>query len=311
MAKYYNKVAIIGCGAVGASIAYALSIQGTVSEMVLIDVNKDKAEGEVMDINHGMLNFSPMNIYCGDYPDTGDCDVIIVASGVGRKPGESRLDLARNNVRIAKSVAENIKPYYNGAVIVVVANPVDILTYTMSQVLDIPQNKIFGTGTTLDSARFKFFLSEALEINVSNIHGYVIGEHGDTQFPVVSSISIAGLSLEDYCKANNMTVDLDEIVERVKNAGGEVIKRKGATYYAIASSVCRIVDSVIKNEFTILPVSTTLCDAYGLSGLSIGVPCILNAEGVYKTIPLRLSGKEEELLQKSAGALKKIIDAVL
>ena len=158
MRKFYNKVVIIGCGAVGASIAYALSIQGTVSKLVLIDVNKDKAEGEVLDIGQGMLNFTPIEIYCGDYSDVADCDIIIVASGVGRRPGDTRLDLAKNNINIIKSVAENIKPHYNGAVILMVANPVDILTYVMYKELGVPAGKVFGTGTSLDTARFKIFL---------------------------------------------------------------------------------------------------------------------------------------------------------
>lgn len=307
MKKFYNKVAIIGCGAVGASIAYALSIQATVSEMVLIDINRDKAEGEVMDINHGMLNFTPMDIYCGDYSDVADCDIIIITSGVGRKPGDTRLDLTKNNVNIIKSVAKNIKPYYTDAIILMVANPVDILTYVMSRELDIPKEKIIGTGTTLDTARFKYFLSQELGISVGNIHGYVIGEHGDTQFPVTSSINIAGVSLDDYCEANHIDVNIDEIADRVKNAGAEVIKRKHATYYAIASSVCRIVTTIIKNEYAVLTLSTVKCGTYGLEDVSIGLPCIVNAEGINKVVTLRLSEDEQKKLRYSADTLKQII----
>ena len=307
MKKFYNKIAIIGCGAVGASIAYALSIQATVSEMVLIDVNRAKAEGEVMDINHGMLNFTPMDIYCGDYCDVADCDIIIVASGVGRKPGDTRLDLAKNNVNIIKSVAQNIKPYYTDAIILMVANPVDVLTYVMSKELDIPSNKIIGTGTTLDTARFRYFLSQALELSVGNVHGYVIGEHGDTQFPVINSINVAGVSLDEYCKANNITVDIEDIAGKVKNAGAEVIKRKNATYYAIASSVCRIVNAIIKNEYAVLTLSTVKGTTYGLSDVSIGLPCIVNAEGVNKVVTLSLSDEEKQKLIKSADTLKEII----
>ncbi len=311
MRKFYNKVVIIGCGAVGASIAYALSIQGTVSKLVLIDVNRDKAEGEVLDIGQGMLNFTPMEIYCGDYNDVADCDLIIVASGVGRRPGDTRLDLAKNNINIIKSVAENIKPHYNGAVILMVANPVDILTYVMYKELGIPSSKIFGTGTSLDTARFKYFLSQDLDVCVNNVHGYIIGEHGDSQFPVLSSINIAGTPFDEYCESENISINMDELVDRVKNAGAEVIKKKHATYYAIASTVCRIVNAVVKDEHAVLPVSTVECGSYGLDGVSIGLPCIVNAEGINKVLSLRLSDDENEKLKKSAATIKSIIDEAM
>lgn len=310
MRKFYNKVVIIGCGAVGASIAYALSIQGTVSKMVLIDVNRDKAEGEVMDISQGMLNFAPMDITCGDYSDVADCDIIIIASGVGRRPGDTRLDLAQNNVNIIKSVAAEIKPHYNGAVILMVANPVDVLTYVMYKELGIESSKIFGTGTALDTARFKYFLSQELDVAVNNVHGYIIGEHGDSQFPVRSSMNIAGSPLAEYCEANNRSVDLEAIADHVKNAGAEVIKRKKATYYAIASSVCRIVNAIIKDEHAVLPVSTVECDSYGLKDISIGLPCIINAEGIYKVVTLILDDDEKAKLENSAATLKATLDHV-
>lgn len=311
MRKFYNKVVIIGCGAVGASIAYALSIEGTVSKLVLIDVNRDKAEGEVLDIGQGMLNFTPMEIYCGDYNDVADCDLIIVASGVGRRPGDTRLDLAKNNINIIKSVAENIKPHYNGAVILMVANPVDILTYVMYKELGVPASKVFGTGTSLDTARFKYFLSQDLDVCVNNVHGYIIGEHGDSQFPVLSSINIAGTPLDEYCESENISMDMDKLVDRVKNAGAEVIKKKHATYYAIASTVCRIVNAVVKDEHAVLPVSTVECGSYGLEGVSIGLPCIVNAEGINKVLSLRLSDDEQEKLKNSAATLKSIIDEAM
>ncbi len=311
MRKFYNKVVIIGCGAVGASIAYALSIQGTVSKLVLIDVNRDKAEGEVLDIGQGMLNFAPIEIYCGDYSDVADCDIIIVASGVGRRPGDTRLDLAKNNINIIKSVAENIRPYYNGAVILMVANPVDILTYVMYKELGIPAGKVFGTGTSLDTARFKYFLSQDLDVCVNNVHGYIIGEHGDSQFPVISSISIAGTPLDEYCESEGVTLDLDALVDRVKNAGAEVIKKKQATYYAIASTVCRIINAIIKDEHAVLPVSTVECDSYGLSDVSIGLPCIVNAEGINKVLKLRLNDEEKQNLTDSADTLKSILNEAM
>ncbi len=311
MRKFYNKVVIIGCGAVGASIAYALSIQGTVSKLVLIDVNRDKAEGEVLDIGQGMLNFTPIEIYCGDYSDVSDCDIIIVASGVGRRPGDTRLDLAKNNINIIKSVAENIKPYYNGAVILMVANPVDILTYVMYKELGVPAGKVFGTGTSLDTARFKYFLSQDLDVCVNNVHGYIIGEHGDSQFPVISSIGIAGTPLDEYCESENILLDLDALVDRVKNAGAEVIKKKHATYYAIASTVCRIVNAIIKDEHAVLPVSTVECESYGLSEVSIGLPCIVNANGINKVLTLRLSDDEKEKLESSAATLRAILDEAM
>lgn len=311
MRKFYNKVVIIGCGAVGASIAYALSIQGTVSKLVLIDVNRDKAEGEVMDIGQGTLNFTPLDICCGDYSDVADCDIVVVASGVGRRPGDTRLDLAKNNVRIAKSVAENIKPYYNGAIILMVANPVDILTYVMQKELDIPSNKVFGTGTALDTSRFKYFLSQKLDVCVRNVHGFIIGEHGDSQFPVLSSINVAGTQLDEYCKSNDIELDVNDIADKVKSAGAEVIKRKNATYYAIASSVCRIINAIFKDEYAVLPVSTTDVGSYGLEDVSIGIPCIISSDGISNVLTLNLSDEEKEKLKHSADTLKAIIDEVV
>jgi L-lactate dehydrogenase len=307
MAKHLNKVAIIGCGLVGASIAYALSTEGLVSELVLVDINHEKAQGEAMDINHGLVHFTQMEVYAGEYSDIKDADIIIICSGVGRKPGETRLDLAKNNVKIIKAVAESMKPYYTGSVVLMVSNPVDILTYTIKQAMDLPKESVIGTGTVLDTARFKYFLSRELGVDIRNIHGYVIGEHGDSQFPVWSSVNIAGMALDDYCEMNGVKLDMQSVMEQVRNAGAEVIKRKGATYYAIASNVCRIVEAILKNEHAVLPLSTVIPAIPDGKEVAISLPCIVNSRGIEKYLHLKLNQEESKKFRASARVLEDMI----
>jgi L-lactate dehydrogenase len=284
MSNNRSKVAIIGTGFVGASTAFALSLKQMANEMVLIDAFKDKAAGEAMDINHGLPFLGQMDIYDGDYSDCADCDVIIMTAGANRKPGETRIDLARKNLGIAKDVTENVMKHYTRGVILVVANPVDIMTYKIQKWSGLPNGRVLGTGTVLDSARFRYLLSEKFGIDVRNVHGYIIGEHGDSQLPLWSATHIAGTKFDDYVKVNGLNIDKEEIFSKVKVAGATIIKNKGATYYGIALSINRIVESILKDFNTIMPVGTVLDGQYGLKDVLVNVPTIVGGNGAERVI---------------------------
>ena len=305
-----SKIAIIGAGYVGAAIAYNVAINRTASEIVLIDVNRDKAMGEALDINHGLCHLGQMNIHAGDYSDCANCDAIVMTAGLNRKPGETRLDLANKNVPVAKSITENIMKYYNHGVIIVVANPADILTYLIQKWSGLPANLVFGTGTALDSARFRFYLAQKLNVDIQNIHGYIIGEHGDTQVPVWSATQVAGQSVDIYCKSLGISLtDAEklEIVTKTKNGGAEVIRLKGATYFAIAGIVENIIEAVIKDKNSIKTVASVLDGAYGIHDVALSLPSVINQKGVDGIIQYDLTPKEAEALQESAKTLKAFI----
>lgn len=313
MSNNRSKVAIIGAGFVGASTAFALSMKQLVNEMVLIDVFKDKAAGEAMDINHGLPFVGQMNIYDGDYSDCADCDAIIITAGANRKPGETRIDLAKKNVAIAKEITTNIMKYYTRGVILVVANPVDILTYKIQKWSGLPNGRVLGTGTVLDSSRFRYLLSEKFDVDVKNVHGYIIGEHGDSQLPLWSATHIAGRNIREYFNdpAYNITdAYKTALIEDVKGAGAEIIKRKGATYYAIAVTVNTILESLLKNQNTIRTVSSVINGNYGIEDVALSLPSIVNSKGVKGIIDLNLTDEELAALQHSAEQLKSILKEV-
>jgi len=305
-----SKIAIIGAGYVGAAIAYNVAINRTASEIVLIDVNRDKAMGEALDINHGLCHLGQMNIHAGDYSDCANCDAIVMTAGLNRKPGETRLDLANKNVPVAKSITENIMKYYNHGVIIVVANPADILTYLIQKWSGLPSNLVFGTGTALDSARFRFYLAQKLNVDIQNIHGYIIGEHGDTQVPVWSATQVAGQSVDVYCKSLGISLTDAEkldIVTKTKNGGAEVIRLKGATYFAIAGIVENIIEAVIKDKNSIKTVASVLDGAYGIHDVALSLPSVINQKGVDGIIQYDLTPQEAVALQESAKTLKAFI----
>src|SRR6056297_2307891 len=245
-----NKIAVIGAGGVGATTAYALMVQGVGSEIVLIDLNKDKAEGEAMDLRHGASFVNPVDIYAGDYEDLADAKLIIITAGAAQKPGETRLDLIKKNTGIFKNIVSSITEYNQDGIILVVTNPVDILTYLTYKLSGFPANRVIGSGTVLDSSRFRSLLSKNCGVAASNVHGYIIGEHGDSEVPVWSLTNIAGTKLDNYCPictedcSNN---NRQKIADKVRNAAYEIIERKGATYYAIALAVTRIARSILRN----------------------------------------------------------------
>lgn len=307
------KVAIIGAGSVGASTAFAMSINQLCSDLVLIDANNNKALGEAMDINHGLPFLGQMKVRAGEYADCADCAVIVITAGIPRKPGETRLELARKNVALGKDIIENVMKHYNGGVILVVSNPVDVMTYKITKWANLPAGRVVGSGTVLDSARFRYLLSQKLKIDVRNVHGYIIGEHGDSQLPAWSATNIAGLNIDDYCKTAGIEFtdrERIEIVEQVKTAGADIIKNKGATYYAIAIAVNTIVESILKGASTIRTVGTVVDGPYGLHDVVVNVPSILGSDGVERVLELDLNPQELRFLQFSASQVRQIIDQV-
>lgn len=312
--KSKGKVVVIGSGMVGASTAFAVSMSGIASELVLIDVNVEKAIGEVMDLNHGLAFMSPMDIKAGDYSDVKDADVIILTAGAARKPGETRLDLAKKNAGITKSIVPQIMEHYNGGVIIVVSNPVDVMTYVVQKVSGLPASKVIGSGTVLDSARFRYLISEHCKLDIRNIHAYIIGEHGDSQVPVWSRANIAGELLDEHCKACKIGcggIEKKKIENDVREAGAKTIKFKGATYYGIALSVTRIAEAILKNQKSILTVGTVIDGPYDLHDTSLSLPTIVDREGAQEIFDINLSDDELKALKNSAVKVKEVIDEVM
>lgn len=308
-----RKVAIIGCGFVGSSSAFALMQSGLFSEMVLIDADVNRAEGEALDISHGLPFAKPMKIYAGSYEDIADAAIVIVTAGAGQKPGETRLDLVKKNVEIFKSIIPEIaKQDFNG-ILLIVANPVDILTYVAAKLSKLPQGRVFGSGTVLDSARLKYLLGEHLDVDNRSVHAFIIGEHGDSEMAAWSSANVSGIPLNDFCEMRGYfkhEESMKKILEEVKNSAYEIIEKKHATYYGIAMSVRRICEAIIRDEKSILPVSSIQKGEYGIENVALSIPAIVGREGVEKVVPIKLSDTEKEELIKSANTLKNVLGTV-
>lgn len=309
-----RKAAIVGCGFVGSASAFALMESGLFSEIVLIDSSKEKAEGEALDISHGLPFAKPLQIYAGDYSDISDAAVIIVTAGAGQKPGETRLDLVKKNVGIFKSIIPEIVKYNQDGILLVVANPVDILTYAAAKLSGFPKNRVFGSGTVLDSARLKYLLGEHLGVDSRSVHAFIIGEHGDSEIAAWSSANVSGIPLNSFCEMRghfNHNKAMHRIADEVKNSAYEIIEKKKATYYGIAMSVKRICEAIVRDEKSILPVSSVQRGNYDIDGVALSMPAIVGKHGVEALVPIELSKKEEEDLKKSAETLKAIISDVL
>lgn len=308
-----RKVAIIGCGYVGASCAFSLMQRGLFTEMVLIDVNKDKAEGEAMDLSHGLPYAASMDIYAGGYDDIKDCSFIIITAGANQKPGETRLELIGKNVNILKSIIpEIVKRNFEG-ILMIVSNPVDVLAYAAYKISGYPKERVIGSGTVLDTARLKYLLSRHLNVDARSVHAVIIGEHGDSELAVWSGANISGIDLTPFCELRGYMNDeenMRKIYENVRDSAYEIIERKGATYYGIAMAVARISECIVKDEQSILPVSAVLEGEYGLEGLSLSIPSILGRTGVEKVLEIPLSPKEKAELAASAENLKKVIEEI-
>ena len=309
-----RKVAIIGCGFVGSASAFALLESGLFSEIVLIDANQEKAEGEALDIAHGAPFARPTKIYAGEYKDIADASIVIVTAGAGQKPGETRLDLVKKNVGIFKSVIPSITEHNKDGILLIVANPVDVLTYAAAKISGFPENRVFGSGTVLDTARFKYLLGEHLEVDSRAVHAFIIGEHGDSEIAAWSSANVSGIPVNDFCEMRGHfehTKAMERIAEEVKNSAYEIIEKKGATYYGIAMSVKRICEAIVRDEKSILPISSIQHNNYGISDVALSMPAIVGREGVECTVPYELSKKEVEALQESAKTLREVIDDAL
>jgi len=305
------KVAIVGAGNVGTTFAFSLMISGLAREIVLIDRDAKKAEGECMDLSHGLSFSHPAKIFGGGYDASEGAQVVVITAGARQKPGQTRLDLVQQNTEIFKDIIPKITAQAKDAVILVVTNPVDILTYVTLKVSGLPTNQVMGSGTALDSSRFRFLISEHCGVDPRNVHAYIIGEHGDTELPVWSHANIAGMVLSQYCsicgRGCEFRDELGKIFDEVKNAAYRIIEYKGATYYAIALALVRIVGAILRDENSVLPVSSLINDYYGVSDVCLSLPSIVNKQGIVRPLLLELSKEEEEQFKHSAQTLKDII----
>ncbi|CDQ18000.1 L-lactate dehydrogenase [Halobacillus karajensis] len=312
---HVNRVALIGTGAVGSSYAFALLNQGVADELVMIDVNKRKSEGDAMDLNHG-LAFTPANkkIWFGNYEDCEDAALVVITAGVNQKPGETRLDLLEKNTAIYKTIVESVMASGFDGLFIVATNPVDILSYMTWEFSGLPAHRVIGSGTILDTARLRFKLSEYFGIDTRNVHAYIIGEHGDSELPVWSHANVAGRSVfdrvHDHPDQYNVK-DLEGIFDLVKDAAYHIIERKGATHYGIAMGLVRLTKAILHNEHAVLTVSAYVHGQYAVDDLYIGVPAIVNREGIKEVIELDLDPNESEKFRESAALLKNTMDPVL
>lgn len=308
-----DKVTIIGAGFVGATTAYALMNAGTTSEIALVDLNQKRLAGEVMDLNHGIAFVPPVKIKSGTYEDCKDSNIVIITAGAAQRPGETRLDLLKRNVGIFKSIVPEIVKYNKECVILVVTNPVDILTYVTLKISGLPPTQVIGSGTVLDSARFRYLLSEHCNVAPQNVHAYIIGEHGDSEVAAWSITNIAGISMEEYClrcEKGCQDTNRSEIFENVKRSAYEIIEGKGATYYAVGLAVRRIVEAILRDENSILPISSCMNGYYGIEDVCLSLPTIVNHSGVEKVLELPLKDREIKELKSSAEVLKKAIQEI-
>ena len=305
-----QKAAIIGCGFVGTSIAFSLVQKGIFSELVLIDANEKKAEGEAMDLSHGLPFTKPMEIRAGSYEDIADCAMIIITAGANQKPGETRLDLVHKNVEIYKSIIPKIVEKNQEATLLIVSNPVDIMTYVALKLSGYPRHKVIGSGTVLDTARLKYLLSRHLDVDSRSIPAFIIGEHGDSELAVWSAANVSGIPLNHFCELRGYfdhMESMDRIYQSVRDSAYEIIEKKGATYYGVAMAVCRIAESVIRNEHSIMPISVYLDGLYGLHDICLSIPTVVGQEGAEKVLDIPLDLMEMGKLVYSAEELKKII----
>ena len=309
-----RKAAVIGCGFVGSATAFTLMQSRLFSELVLLDVNMEKADGEAKDIAHGIPFAGQMKIYAGTYDDAADAAIIIITAGANQKPGETRLDLVQKNTAIYQTIIPEIVKRDFGGILLIVSNPVDILTYVALKLSGLPENRVLGSGTVLDTARLKYALGEHLGVDSRSVHSFIIGEHGDSEIAAWSSTNVSGIPLNDFCEMRghfNHDAAMDAIAEKVKNSAYEIISKKQATYYGIAMSVKRICECIVRNERSILPVSAMMHGEYGIEDITLSMPAIVGIGGVGTHVPIALSGEEAEKLVESAKKLKEVAKGLI
>ena len=307
-----QKCAIIGAGGVGSTTAFTLVQSGLFNEIVIIDVNKNKAEGEALDIAHGIQFTNPVSIYSGDYKDLSDAYLVIVTAGANQMPGETRIDLINKNASIFKKIIPSITEYNKDCILLIVSNPVDILTMLALELSGFPKERVLGSGTVLDTSRLRYLLSKKLEVDSKNIHAFIIGEHGDSELAVWSNADIAGVHIEDYCKniSDSCDINLEEILNEVRGSAYNIIEKKGSTFYGVAMAVKRIAQAIIRDEYSILPVSHFLNGEYGIKNVCLGIPSLICREGVKRIIPINLNEKEKTYLTESANTLKEAYKSI-
>ncbi len=305
-----QKAAIIGCGFVGSSSAFTLMQSGMFSELILIDADEARAEGEAMDLSHGLPFSKPMTIRAVGYEDLADCAIIIITAGAGQKPGETRLDLVHKNVNIFKSIIPQIVRYNREAILLVVSNPVDILSYAAWKLSGFPSHRVLGSGTVLDTARLKYLLGEHLDVDSRSVHAVIVGEHGDSELAVWSGANVSGVPLDHFCELrghfDHAAAD-NRLYQEVRDSAYEIISRKGATYYGVAMAVSRIATCIVRNEHSVLPVSNLVHGLYGLDDLYLSFPAVVGREGVETSLDIPLAPEEQEKLLRSAGTLREVI----
>ncbi|MFW6308694.1 MAG: L-lactate dehydrogenase [bacterium] len=308
-----NKIVIVGAGFVGSTIAYAVMNWGFASEIVLVDINKERAQGEAMDLNHGAAFVKPVKVRSGGYEECADADIVVITAGANQKPGESRLDLVKKNTSIFKDIVDQITEHTRDAIMLIVTNPVDILTYVTYKLSGLPKNQVLGSGTVLDTSRFRYLLSDHCNLDPRNIHSYIIGEHGDHEVAAWSLSNVAGIPFDDYCQlcgeecsVENREKFKEDIYHQVRDSAYEIIRKKDATYYAIGLAVARILESILRDENTILTVSSVLEGEYGMEDIALSLPSIVGKQGVKKVLSLDISAEEKKDLVDSADLLKGI-----
>ena len=309
-----RKAAVIGCGFVGSATAFTLMQSRLFSELVLLDVNMEKADGEAKDIAHGIPFAGQMKIYAGTYDDAADAAIIIITAGANQKPGETRLDLVQKNTAIYQSIIPEIVKRDFGGILLIVSNPVDILTYVALKLSGLPEKRVLGSGTVLDTARLKYALGEHLGVDSRSVHSFIIGEHGDSEIAAWSSTNVSGIPLNEFCEMRghfNHDAAMDAIAEKVKNSAYEIISKKQATYYGIAMSVKRICECIVRNERSILPVSAMMHGEYGIEDITLSMPAIVGIGGVETHVPIALSDEEAEKLVESAKKLKEVAKGLI
>ena len=308
-----RKVVVIGCGFVGSAISFCLMQSGLFSEMVLIDADEAKAQGEAMDIGHGVPYVGNIRIYAGDYGDVKDAAMIIITAGVSQKVGESRLDLVQRNVDIFQMIIPKIKAAGFEGILLIVSNPVDILSYTACRISGFPKERVIGSGTVLDTGRLKYRLGQHLNVDSRSVHAFIIGEHGDSEIAAFSSANVSGIALSDFCKLRGHFCEegtYDAIEAQVRNSAYEIIEKKHATYYGIAMAVKRICEAIVKDEKSILPLSHFMEGEYGIRDIYLSMPVVVGKNGIEARVPITLDEEEQKALQESAGILKEISEKI-
>jgi L-lactate dehydrogenase len=308
-----TKVAIVGTGMVGSSFAYTLLLSGIASEIVLIDANHERAEGEAMDLNHAVPFAHPTKICAGDYADCQGAAITVISAGVGQRPGEIRLDLVRRNAAIFGQIVPKVAEANPEGIIVVATNPVDVLTYVTLKLAGLPANRVFGSGTILDTARFRYMLSEHLGVDPRSVHAYIIGEHGDSEVPVWSLANVAGMRLPSFCAENGIPLGpetMDRIFRQTRDAAYEIISRKGATYFAVAAGLMRIAEAILRDQNTVLSISSLVTDYYGIDDVCLSLPTVVSRRGIERVLRLDLSPREARGVRKSAEVLHQTIDSL-